>query len=128
MPQMNVKQTAPRPTCDVTVMVKCPQTYPGERVAVLGASDELGRWDIERATFLETNDQIFPTWTVKLRLPRDTTTEYKYLIIQLGNLANTVPDGMVGQRASYSVRWESLGVNSTENRKLNTFGKKAVHL
>ena len=69
------------PTCEVTVTVKCPQTLPGERVALLGASEELGCWNLDRTTFLETNDQMFPTWTVKLQVPRNSITEYKYLII-----------------------------------------------
>lgn len=118
------------PTCEVTVTVKCPQTLPGERVALLGATEELGRWDIERATYLETNDHMFPTWTVKLKVPRDSITEYKYLIIQSLPANNMAHKELGSQMATPVVqaRWESLGVSGSENRRMNTHGKKIVHL
>lgn len=56
---------------DVTFNVDCGYTKVGDRVAILGNIDELGLWKIEKAVFLETSAEIFPRWSIKMRLPRN---------------------------------------------------------
>ena len=53
----------------------------GDRVAIVGNIEELGRWDSNRAHFLETSPTTFPIWTINLALPRDLIIEYKYIIV-----------------------------------------------
>ena len=69
---------------EVTFNVDCGYTNVGDRVAILGNIEQLGTWKIDQAVFLETSAEIFPRWSIKLRLPRNQIVEYKYLIIRFG--------------------------------------------
>lgn len=62
-------------------------------------------------------------------MPRNSITEYKYLIIQSMSNGNIAQNSFPAQRAQAStVKWESLGSSGGENRRMNTHGKKIVHL
>lgn len=65
---------------EVTFNFTCNTKF-GERVALLGSLPLLGHWDTNRAVYLNTNPQTYPTWTIKIDLPRDKIIEYKYLVL-----------------------------------------------
>lgn len=65
----------------LTLQVAAPKISPDLCVAVCGASQSLGCWDVAKAIRL--SDAYFPLWTVNLTVSDDLVegTEYKFLII-----------------------------------------------
>ncbi|KAH9896766.1 glycoside hydrolase [Cubamyces lactineus] len=49
----------------------------GENIFVVGSIDELGNWDPDSAVAL--SSASYPTWTVSINIPADTTFEYKFI-------------------------------------------------
>ncbi|KAI0659088.1 glycoside hydrolase [Cubamyces menziesii] len=49
----------------------------GENIFVVGSLDELGNWDPNSAVALSAAS--YPTWTVSINIPADTTFEYKFI-------------------------------------------------
>lgn len=109
---------------EVNFCVKCDATRFGECVALVGNIMELGEWNTEKALILDTKPDTYPTWHIKLTLPKNAIIEYKYLIITYRTVK-----GQSGQPESipFSLTWENLG-SSYSNRRLNTFDKKLIHL
>lgn len=66
---------------EVTFSFSC-KTLFGELVALVGNIALLGHWDTQRAIYLNTSPETYPTWTIKIDLPRNKVIEYKYLIIK----------------------------------------------
>eukprot|EP00347_Sterkiella_histriomuscorum_P002755 403366928 len=102
---------------EVTFNLTCNTKF-GERVALIGNLSLLGHWDTNKIVYLDTNDQIYPIWTIKIDLPRDKIVEYKYLVITepITGPKNVKP----------KITWENLPPNV--NRIVNTHGKKEVVL
>ena len=70
------------PTTEVQFIVKCSQTQPRDRVAIVGNLPQLGEWNPELCLFLETDQSKFPFWSVSLNLPKDGQIEYKFIVVQ----------------------------------------------
>lgn len=51
----------------------------GDTVALVGNIPLLGHWDLQRAVQLNTTNNSYPVWSVRLDLPRDRIIEYKYV-------------------------------------------------
>ncbi|KAI0330674.1 glycoside hydrolase [Cubamyces sp. BRFM 1775] len=49
----------------------------GENIFVVGSIDELGNWDPDSAVAL--SSASYPTWTVSINIPADTSFEYKFI-------------------------------------------------
>ena len=49
---------------------------------MLGNIPLLGHWDTQKAIFLQTSQNSYPVWSIKIDLPRDKFIEYKYLILK----------------------------------------------
>eukprot|EP00930_Biecheleria_cincta_P071293 TRINITY_DN58807_c0_g1_i1.p2 TRINITY_DN58807_c0_g1~~TRINITY_DN58807_c0_g1_i1.p2 ORF type:complete len:401 (-),score=67.65 TRINITY_DN58807_c0_g1_i1:359-1561(-) len=60
--------------------VHCGRTNMGQVLAAVGASPELGCWDLGKAVKLETRDEIFPIWEGMLQ-PAFLGTEFKFVIL-----------------------------------------------
>ena len=50
-------------------------------MAIVGNIAPLGEWDPEQCIFLETTTESFPYWQTTMNLPRDTSIEYKYIVV-----------------------------------------------
>lgn len=60
--------------------VHCGRTHIGQVLAAVGASPELGCWDLGKAVKLETRAEIFPIWEGRLQ-PAFLGTEFKFVIL-----------------------------------------------
>jgi lysophospholipase L1-like esterase len=79
------------------------QTQPGESIALVGSTPELGEWDITKAIPLSTNSDRFPLWSTdqiidfsqSLKLGLSHNPEYKYIWFDAQGVGT----------------WESIGEN-----------------
>lgn len=62
---------------DVLLCVYAPMITPEQEVAIVGESESLGGWNVEKAISL--NDRFFPKWIVRLS-NIDRGTEYKFVV------------------------------------------------
>ena len=62
---------------DVLLSVAAPMVAPEHEVAIVGESESLGRWNVEKAIPL--NDRCFPKWMAHLK-GVDRRTEYKFVV------------------------------------------------
>eukprot|EP01071_Lankesteria_metandrocarpae_P008172 Lankesteria_metandrocarpae@DN4891_c0_g1_i1.p1 len=65
--------------CTVAFACKCPDTQPGDGVAVVGNHHALGAWDCHKAVRLQTSSQSFPIWNCD-GLLSVSTIEFKFVI------------------------------------------------
>lgn len=65
-------------------------SYFGEKVLVSGNIEELGRWNIQKAVSLTTNDETYPIWKTTIKIPADTYIEFKFLSIGNDGVSDTV--------------------------------------
>lgn len=49
---------------------------------MVGNINLLGHWDTNKAVILNTTNETYPVWSIKIDLPRDKVIEYKYLILK----------------------------------------------
>ncbi|MBL4845984.1 MAG: DUF1669 domain-containing protein, partial [Planctomycetes bacterium] len=75
---------------NVHLLVRMPNTGLGDRVVLVGEDPALGAWDPARGVELRTSTGVFPAWAGQVRLPANTQTRCKAVVI----------------RADGSVRWE----------------------
>lgn len=103
---------------ETTFNFRCKTQY-GDKVALVGNINLLGHWDTSKAVMLNTTNDTYPVWTIKIDLPRDKIIEYKFLIVK--DL-----DKGAKPTAKRQILWESLPPSI--NRIVNTHGKKEIIL
>ncbi|MCR3757740.1 CBM20 domain-containing protein [Clostridium felsineum] len=69
---------------DVTFVLNNTSTSIGENIFISGNIEDLGNWDVSKAVKLKTNEDIYPTWKIQLRLPENTEVEFKFLSLKEG--------------------------------------------
>lgn len=89
--------------------VHCGHTNVGQVLAAVGASPELGCWDLGKAVKLETRAEIFPIWKGTLQ-PDFFGTEFKFVILESAGNAT----------------WETLPNRCWEQDKLGSAVSKCV--
>ena len=76
----NVIQHIQQPD-NVRFSIDIPQISPTQGVAIIGNSEELGKWDINHKLIL--SDTHFPIWTGAIHTNTNEVIEYKYIIYDL---------------------------------------------
>lgn len=73
-------QDANPPDSVVRINLYCDSTTVGEAVAIVGASSDLGEWDVSKALRLRTDAKCFPWWTNDVQWSA-LTADFKFIII-----------------------------------------------
>lgn len=63
------------------VIVRMPNTQPGDAVALVGDDPALGAWDPAAGLQLRTSESTFPSWTGRLTLPAGTQAHFKAVVV-----------------------------------------------
>ncbi len=73
---------------NVRFSIDVPQVLPTQGVAVIGNTEELGKWDVNQKLIL--SDKYFPVWTGSIQASVNEVIEYKYVIYDLksGNVVD----------------------------------------
>lgn len=75
-----LNSTKDYPVVWVTFVLNCSQTKPGDKLLVVGDSEELGDWEPVNASRLATSPQMYPLWNCTVPLKRGKMITYKYCI------------------------------------------------
>ncbi|KAF5020269.1 hypothetical protein F66182_7703 [Fusarium sp. NRRL 66182] len=69
------------PACDTTITfsVKNVQVSSDQRVYIVGSVTELSNWSPEDGVALDASESVQGLWTVQVKIPSDTSFEYKYI-------------------------------------------------
>jgi len=94
------------------------ETAPGSEVRVVGSADALGRWHLEGGVTLRSEPDLYPLWSVAVRLQTGCAgIEYKFVKV--------LPDGSVEWEEGPN-RWLPPGVTKPGGACTPRFGQRSI--